>query len=59
MAKICLFPNPSAASIDEMGFEDPVMRFIELRETAKNGWFVSGKEKVVTMSMKDQFDSDF
>ena len=59
MAKICLFPNPSAASIDERGFEDPVMRFIELRETAKNGWFVSGKEKVVTMSMKDQFDSDF
>ncbi|MBP5798359.1 MAG: hypothetical protein J6W43_00420 [Prevotella sp.] len=59
MAKICLFPNPSAANIDEMGFENPDMRFVELRETSKNGWFVSGKEKSVTMTMKDQFDSDF
>ena len=59
MAKICLFPNPSATSLDDMGFENPDLRFVELRETSKNGWFVSDKEKAVTMTMKDQYDSDF
>ena len=59
MAKICLFPNPSATDLADMGFENPDMRFIELRETSKNGWFVSDKEKNVTMTMKDQYDTDF
>ncbi|MCI6160322.1 MAG: hypothetical protein PUH24_03570 [Prevotellaceae bacterium] len=59
MAKICLFPNPDATQKPDMGFENPIMRFVELRETKKNGWFVSGKAKVVTMSMKDQFDDSF
>ena len=59
MAKICLFPNPSATDLADMGFENPDLRFVELRETSKNGWFVSDKEKAVTMSMKDQFDTDF
>ena len=59
MAKICLFPNPSATELEDMGFENPDLRFVELRETAKNGWFVSDKEKAVTMTMKDQYDNDF
>lgn len=59
MAKICLFPNPSATDLADMGFENPDLRFIELRETSKNGWFLSDKEKAVTMTMKDQYDSDF
>ena len=59
MAKICLFPNPSAEKLEDMGFENPDMRFVELRETNKNGWFLSSKEKVVTMTMKDQYDDDF
>ena len=42
-----------------MGFENPDLRFIELRETSKNGWFLSDKEKAVTMTMKDQYDTDF
>ena len=56
MAKICLFPNPSATDLADMGFENPDLRFIELRETSKNGWFLSDKEKAVTMTMKDQYD---
>ncbi len=59
MAKICLFPNPSATDLADMGFENPDLRFIELRETSKNGWFLSDKEKAVTMTMKDQYDTDF
>ena len=59
MAKICLFPNPAATSKSEVGFENPIMRFVELRETGKNGWFLNSKEKVVTMTMKDQYDDDF
>ena len=59
MAKICLFPNPSAADKSEVGFENPLMRFVELRQTSKNGWFLSDKEKAVTMTMKDQYDLDF
>ena len=59
MAKICLFPSPSAEKLEDMGFENPDMRFVELRETNKNGWFLSSKEKVVTMTMKDQYDDDF
>ncbi len=59
MAKICLFPNPSATALEDMGFENPDLRFIELRETSKNGWFLSDKEKAVTMTMKDQYDNDF
>jgi hypothetical protein len=61
-ASICLFPNPSAtqaADRSNMGFEDPLMRFVALRETGKNGWFVCDLETVVTMTMKDQFDNDF
>ena len=59
MAKICLFPNPSATDLADMGFENPDLRFIDLRETSKNGWFLSDKEKAVTMTMKDQYDTDF
>lgn len=59
MAKICLFPNPAAADKSEIGFENPIMRFIELRETKKNGWFLNSKEKIPTMTMKDQYDTDF
>ena len=59
MAKICLFPNPDATIKDELGFENPIMRFIELRQTKKNGWFLCSKEKVPTMTMKDQYDNEF
>ena len=59
MAKICLFPNPGATDRAEVGFENPLMRFVELRQTSKNGWFISDKEKAVTMTMKDQYDLDF
>lgn len=59
MAKICLFPNPAATDRADMGFENPLLRFVELRETKNNGWFVSDKEKAVTMTMKDQYDDDF
>ena len=59
MAKICLFPNPAATNKNEIGFENPIMRFIELRETGKNGWFLNSKEKIPTMTMKDQYDDSF
>jgi len=59
LAKICLFPNPAATDKSEVGFENPIMRFVELRETGKNGWFMHDKDKVVTMTMKEQFDNDF